>query len=124
MGTLGTEKCKCIRLKLEQLEGLLSTEIGEVYYFKSYIRSTLQLFDGDERMNYKRIYRSIKKCSDKCRKQLKQNSHCSNPKCKKSAMDCKYICSGCESALYCSKRCQKYDWSRGEHHNICRHLRL
>eukprot|EP01084_Bolivina_argentea_P050485 92853_1 len=29
------------------------------------------------------------------------------------------ICGGCGKKYYCSKKCQKYDWKRGKHRNLC-----
>lgn len=37
--------------------------------------------------------------------------------CGKEAED---ACGGCKSALYCSKKCQKWDWSTGGHKALCR----
>ena len=32
------------------------------------------------------------------------------------------ICKGCRFACYCSKKCQKYDWTRNKHRAICASL--
>ena len=32
------------------------------------------------------------------------------------------MCTGCELAYYCSKKCQKYDWVRHKHREICKTL--
>eukprot|EP01084_Bolivina_argentea_P312289 540655_1 len=33
------------------------------------------------------------------------------------------VCSGCKLRFYCSRKCQKYDWSRNKHNDICYKLR-
>uniref|UniRef100_A0AC34FM28 MYND-type domain-containing protein n=1 Tax=Panagrolaimus sp. ES5 TaxID=591445 RepID=A0AC34FM28_9BILA len=33
-------------------------------------------------------------------------------------------CSGCKMALYCSKECQKLDWTEFNHKGICQHLKM
>uniref|UniRef100_A0AC35GQ36 MYND-type domain-containing protein n=1 Tax=Panagrolaimus sp. PS1159 TaxID=55785 RepID=A0AC35GQ36_9BILA len=33
-------------------------------------------------------------------------------------------CSGCKMALYCSKECQKIDWTELNHEGICKHLKM
>ena len=44
-------------------------------------------------------------------------------KCKKKCTVCgrkpTQRCPGCKKRTYCSKRCQKYDWSRNAHRNDC-----
>eukprot|EP01084_Bolivina_argentea_P183273 316280_1 len=32
------------------------------------------------------------------------------------------VCGGCQLVYYCSKICQKYDWSRNKHRYICNDL--
>ena len=34
-----------------------------------------------------------------------------------------YKCKGCEAVFYCSKKCQKYDWVRGDHKYGCLQIR-
>lgn len=33
------------------------------------------------------------------------------------------VCSSCRIARYCSKKCQKKDWKKGEHKIVCSHLK-
>jgi len=33
-----------------------------------------------------------------------------------------YLCQGCEKVGYCSKSCQKADWRRGHHRELCLHV--
>ena len=34
-----------------------------------------------------------------------------------------YKCKGCKMVFYCSRKCQKYDWSRLDHKKLCHKLR-
>ena len=34
------------------------------------------------------------------------------------------MCKGCKLAYYCSKKCQKYDWVRNKHSNVCKLLAI
>eukprot|EP01083_Nonionella_stella_P154216 496614_1 len=50
-------------------------------------------------------------------------------KCHKSQKDCEgnrkwKVCSGCKLIFYCSRKCQKYDWSRNQHSRLCKQLQV
>eukprot|EP01084_Bolivina_argentea_P182668 315321_1 len=49
---------------------------------------------------------------------------CGNVICNKSRKNKYYKCSGCELIYFCSKKCQKYAWTRLRHRNVCRKLKL
>eukprot|EP01084_Bolivina_argentea_P001433 2637_1 len=65
---------------------------------------------------------------------------CGNSKCKKDYLSNKYaitetwenrkvinkwqVCHGCKLTLYCSRRCQKYDWNKGNHRIRCKFSNL
>lgn len=86
-----------------------------------WIRScTMMLFDADHTRNYHRFYKELMPMSKHCRKMYRQNSKCSNVKCNVSVANCKYVCSKCRCGIYCSRRCQKYDWNRGDHRSLCK----
>ena len=104
---------------LDKLKGL-QREIGDDGYLGWFIGCTMQLFDEDHTRNYNGFYPEIKKYSNECRKALRQNSTCCNTRCKVSVADCKYVCSKCRCGIYCSRRCQKYDWNRGDHQRLCK----
>ena len=108
-----------IRRRLKKLKSLLSTNMRKHSYYKWFLQSTLILFDRRESVNCNRFYRQIKKYSNRSRVVMHENSRCNNEKCSKSGLHCKYSCSRCRSAIYCSRRCQKFDWNRGGHKRLC-----
>eukprot|EP01084_Bolivina_argentea_P001432 2636_1 len=70
----------------------------------------------------------------------KRSIVCGNSKCKKNYLSNKYaiietwenrkvinkwqVCHGCKLTLYCSRRCQKYDWNKGNHRIRCKFSNL
>ena len=105
------------------LAELIGTPLGRIKYLVKYIQSILVLFDRRETVNYHAVYRKIKRYSDRCRMTMYEDSGCSNFRCKReSKKACKYTCSRCKVASYCNRRCQKYDWVRGDHKRLCKDL--
>ena len=56
--------------------------------------------------------------------QHKCHCRCGYDRCRNHAADLsEYVplkyCSRCKARKYCSRRCQKKDWTRGEHRNHC-----
>ena len=82
--------------------------------------STIMLFDADKNRNYNRFYAEIKRYNMQLRNLMRRSSKCSNTKCNVPVADCKYVCAKCRCGIYCSRRCQKYDWNRGEHRLLCK----
>eukprot|EP01083_Nonionella_stella_P047401 126840_1 len=70
-------------------------------------------------------YRSYKVLQEYWRT-YKASKECHSPKCNKIEFYQKGICfkkcEDCRIVFYCSKRCQKYDWSRGDHRLYCKLL--
>lgn len=57
----------------------------------------------------------------------KKYIYCNNPKCNAKYVDTYqnskwYKCKGCKMVYYCSRRCQKYDWNKYDHQNLCRYF--
>ena len=83
-------------------------------------RALQTLFDEDLSNKRRfRIYRIIRKRSRECRAITDTLYGCSNGKCSKGRRDCGFICSKCRTTGYCSRKCQKYDWNRGDHKEQC-----
>eukprot|EP01084_Bolivina_argentea_P018189 33898_1 len=72
-------------------------------------KNSLDLSKTDTYMYYKKNVRN-------------QSGECGNNKCKVSSTKL-YICSGCQLMYYCSRKCQKYAWSRLNHKYHCLKLR-
>ncbi|KAK0242167.1 hypothetical protein EDD85DRAFT_278375 [Armillaria nabsnona] len=47
------------------------------------------------------------------------DSFCGNSQCPGTSVGKSMACSGCQSTRYCSRTCQKNDWSSGAHRSLC-----
>ena len=103
-----------LNVKIEEDDGLFGWIRG----------CTVMLFDEHYSRNYNFFYQSIKQYSIESRDTLRENSQCSNSKCNIWVPDCKYVCAKCRCGIYCSRRCQKYDWNRGEHRLLCKQTKF
>ena len=64
----------------------------------------------------------IDKCTLQQWKKVQSAEQCQRSDCKKARRDCKKWrrCSSCFVAVYCSKKCAKYDWKYGYHKKNCK----
>ncbi|PBK80917.1 hypothetical protein ARMGADRAFT_1091791 [Armillaria gallica] len=47
------------------------------------------------------------------------DSFCGSSQCPGTSVGKSMACSGCQFTRYCSRRCQKDDWSSGDHRSLC-----
>ena len=70
------------------------------------------------------LYISIKRCShivaQKSRRIRRDIDTCNQYHCNKEP---ELVCEGCSLVKYCSRKCQKRDWSRGGHRLLCQGFR-
>eukprot|EP01084_Bolivina_argentea_P272147 463270_1 len=70
----------------------------------------------------------VYKISKKYWKTYKASKECHSSKCNKIEFYQKGICfkkcGCCQIVFYCSRYCQKFDWSRGEHRLYCKKLKI
>ena len=106
----GRKGLRIFNVKIEEDDGIFG-----------WLRScTIMLFDADKNRNYNYFYKSIKPYKMQHRDTMCRYSKCSNTKCSVAVVDCKYVCAKCRCGIYCSRRCQKYDWNRGDHRFLCK----
>eukprot|EP01084_Bolivina_argentea_P296349 510386_1 len=90
--------------------------------------STLRLISlGDKFYLHRKLQHAQYNGSHNYWKEYKQSKECHSPKCNKIQFYYKLIsfrkCGNCCLVVYCSKKCQKYDWSRGNHKEQCEVLK-
>ncbi|KAK0222787.1 hypothetical protein EDD85DRAFT_982995 [Armillaria nabsnona] len=51
------------------------------------------------------------------------HSFCGSSQCPETSVGKPMACSGCQFTRYCSRRCQKDDWSSGAHHSLCTEIK-
>ncbi|KAK0437922.1 uncharacterized protein EV420DRAFT_155112 [Desarmillaria tabescens] len=51
------------------------------------------------------------------------DSLCGSKQCPRTSVGEFMTCSGCQFTLYCSRTCQKDDWSSGDHRSLCKKIK-
>eukprot|EP01084_Bolivina_argentea_P026251 48790_1 len=111
---------KDIKMWLDKFRKLLIVMKSDEY-FEWYIKSIIFVFENiDHKKHSKIFYNKIKSFNKKCRNVIYDKSTCTNGKCSKPRTKCKYVCSRCKVFVYCSRKCQKYDWNKGQHKHLCK----
>ena len=110
--------------------GMIHRQLRMRNFHHSHVSWINRLFDCDEiesndkdqsmmRGGRVEMFKQMVRINKQCRRVMEREYRCNNTKCRKSKMHCDYCCSRCRTAIYCSRKCQKYDWKRGEHKEEC-----
>ena len=85
----------------------------------SYFSVITPLFDLKKGQRPTNMFKRLSKIKRQCKIIENQQYSCNNVRCRKGKGQCKYFCSKCRTAIYCSRKCQKYDWKKGQHRKEC-----
>lgn len=78
------------------------------------------LFDDSSRPERRRkMFSALKRVQRECRAIMDAQYQCGSAQCGKKKSHCRYCCSRCRTVIYCSRKCQKYDWKKGLHREEC-----
>ena len=115
------EDVYCMMGFREMLYGMDSTKVDEISNMCLSLRKISFFCSSPKERSvyYKRI-----RIHQKLYRKRDPQYQCNNERCSKKKKYRRYSCSRCKSISYCSRGCQKYDWNKGGHKEICKQFLL
>ena len=121
---------KSVMNSVRRSNGMIHRQLRMRKFHHSHVSWINRLFDCDEMERNDKdqpmgrgvrdeMFKEMVRINKQCRRVMEREYRCNNIKCGKSKRRCDYCCSRCRTAIYCSRKCQKYDWKRGEHKEEC-----